>query len=150
MLKKKVSNRGPYDLFSEERSGPPKTGHFIFDSNPILGPGSYEISSFVDNINDYGHAKQGKFGKINQYPVASGDRISIKYTSLHPRYPKFPGPGHYDPVEISKVNSDSPPFLISSIRDDKRNLRVFNHNFVSFLFLNLRNSRIFYFNILLF
>ena len=62
LLKKKVSTRGPYDLFSEERSGPPKTGHFIQDSNPILGPGELliclNLSKLLAIINNFkGHTK---------------------------------------------------------------------------------------------
>ena len=42
LLKKRVSTRGPYDLFSEDRSGPikvlPNPFMYIPDPNP-LGPG---------------------------------------------------------------------------------------------------------------
>ena len=98
--------------------------------------GSYEMRSFVDDLNDYGHEKHGKFGKIDQRPPVSGERITINYTSLHPRNPTWPGPGHYDPGEQSKVDVNSPPFLSTSIRDDKRSTKKFNHNFVSFIIQN--------------
>lgn len=89
LIKKRVSNRGPYDLFSEIRSAPIKTGHYVEDQDKKLGPGQYDIPSFVDALKNTAHAKHGKFGKIAQYPVVSGDRLSVNNTSLQPRNPKW-------------------------------------------------------------
>ena len=91
------------------------------------------MRSFVDDMNNYAHVKHGKFGKVEQRPACSGERIAINYTSLHPRNPTWPGPGYYDPSEVSKSNVNSPPFLTSSIRDDKRNTKAFNHDYVDIL-----------------
>ena len=49
---------------------------------------------------------------------------------MEPRYPEWPGPGHYDAQEISKFPNNAPPFHTSAIRDDKLSLKRFNHNFV--------------------
>lgn len=130
-MKKKVSKRGPYDLFSINRSDPPKTGHFTKVTKWNLGPGQYSIPSFVDDQNSYNKVKHGKFGKIDQYPVHSGDRLSIEHTSLQPKNPDFPGPGYYTPTEIQKVKSNLPPFLISTSRTDKRSQKFFSRNYVS-------------------
>ena len=128
MLKKKVSNRGPYDLFTENRSAPNKTGHLAVDLDNQLGPGQYDLNSFVDDLTDTAHKKHGKFGKNKQYPDYSGDRLSVNNVSLKPRYPKFPGPGSYDPGELSKFENHYPPFLSSSERSDNRYRTILNHS----------------------
>ena len=89
LINKKVSNRGPYDVFSENRSAPVKWGHYAMDLEKKLGPGQYNIPSFVDNLKDYAHAKHGKFGKLEQYPALSGDRLSTEHTALRPRNPDW-------------------------------------------------------------
>lgn len=128
-----MSTRGPYDVFSENRSKI-KWGHFAQDNSNQLGPGQYQINSFTDDMNDTMHKKHGKFGKIAQYPDQSGERLSINNTSLRPRNPKWPGPGHYTPGDVdefSKFSTKSPPFLISTQRSSKRSQKFFNNNFVS-------------------
>lgn len=54
-----------------------------------LGPGQYSLDSFVDLLKKFGHQKQGKFGKVAQYPNPMGDRISMVVNSLHPRNPSW-------------------------------------------------------------
>lgn len=137
LLKKKVSTRGPYDLFTESRSAPTHTGFFAQDLTKDLGPGQYELASFVDNLKDTAHAKHGKFGKIAQYPNYSGDRLSSEHTSLKPRNPSWPGPGAYTPMEAAKPFSHMPPFLSSSQRTDKKSIKNFNGNFVGILYFNI-------------
>jgi hypothetical protein len=139
LIKKKVSNRGPYDLFSLDRSDAPKTGHYTKVVKWNLGPGQYNIPSFTDDLVNYSKGKHGKFGKIAQYPVHSGDRLSIEHTSLQPKDPLFPGPGDYTPGDMSKVKSNPPPFLISTSRTDKRSNKFFLRNFVS-LRLKIKNQ----------
>ncbi len=126
-----MSNRGPYDVFSENRSAPVKWGHYAQDLDKKLGPGQYNFKSFTDELQNKHQKKHGKFGKIEQYPAISGDRISIDSTSLRPRNPKWPGPGAYSPGEFSKFESRNPPFLSSTQRSDKRSLQFFSRNFVS-------------------
>jgi hypothetical protein len=91
LLSKKVSNRGPYDLFSEDRSAPMKTGHYMQDLDHKLGPGQYTYkNSFLDDMQDYTNNKKGVFGKIAQYPAISGDRLSVALSSsLQPRNPDW-------------------------------------------------------------
>ncbi len=130
LLNKKVSKRGPYDLFSEERSIVPKWGHHArIKSEKNLGPGEYTLKSFTDDLNDLGHSKQGKFGKIVQYPNKSGDRLSIEHVSLRPRNPSWPGPASYAPGELSKFERNLPAFLVSANRNDKRSQQFFMRNY---------------------
>ncbi len=85
LINKRVSTRGPYELFSENRSAPITHGPYAQDLDKTLGPGQYPFKSFTDNMNDAAHIKHGKFGKIVQYPTISGDRLSINNTSIRPR-----------------------------------------------------------------
>lgn len=127
-----MSNRGPYDVFSLNRSDAPITGHYTKVIKWNLGPGQYNIPSLTDDLVNYSKEKHGKFGKIAQYPKFSGDRISIEHTSLQPKDPSFPGPGYHSPMELSKVKANLPAFLISTSRSDKRSQQFFMQNFVSF------------------
>lgn len=131
LIKKKVSNRGPYDVFSSNRTDPVKTGHYTKVMKWNLGPGQYNIPSLTDDLVDYSKEKHGKFGKIAQYPKISGDRLSINYTSLQPKDPDFPGPGYHSPMELSKVKTNLPAFLISTTRNDKRSQQFFYAKFQS-------------------
>lgn len=133
LVNKKVGNRGPYDVFSENRSAPMRHGLHAQDLDMTLGPGQYNTKSFTDNLNDYSQAKHGKFGKIDQYPSISGDRLSINNTSIRPRNtdPNWPGPGSYSPGTIPKPKNNTPSFFSSTKRTDKRSQAFFNRNFNS-------------------
>lgn len=137
LVKKRVSKRGPYDLFSEARSIVPKWGHYAVDPDKNLGPGQYTLKSFTDDLKDQHNAKHGKFGKIAQYPATAGDRISIEHVGLRPRNPSWPGPASYTPGELSSFDRKLPAFLISAKRNDKRSQQFFMRNFVILLFLSL-------------
>jgi hypothetical protein len=143
LLKKKVSTRGPYDVFSESRSGPVKWGYFAEDIDKNLGPGQYPISSFTNDLKSRSKEKYGKFGKIAQYPNLNGDRLSVNHTGLKPRNPNWPGPGHYSIPEklTSEMNKNPPPFNSTSKRSDKRSQKFFTQNFVRFLFCFLKNQK---------
>ena len=84
-----MSKRGPYDLFTENRSGLPKTGHFVKDNENKLGPGQYSLDSFVDLNSKPDHIRHGKFGTLAQYPKPIGERITIFSNSLQPRNPDW-------------------------------------------------------------
>ncbi len=127
MLRKKCSNRGPYDLFSTSRDSS-NVGH-----TSKLGPGQYNLSSFTDDLGDHHNKKRGKFGKLQQYPEHSGDRQSLVHVSLHPKEPTFPGPGTYEPQELSPIKKNLPPFAMSSKRTDKLAHKFFLKNFVSII-----------------
>ncbi|RMZ95587.1 hypothetical protein BpHYR1_024729 [Brachionus plicatilis] len=117
LVKKKVSKRGPYDLFTGDRSAQ-KTGHLLKDTENKLGPGQYSLDSFVDLLSKPEQQKQGKFGKLSQYPNPMGDRIGM-----------LPGPGYYDAKEPSRFVSKMPPFMSSSERSDFRYQKRLNKNY---------------------
>jgi hypothetical protein len=62
--------------------------YFTYDF--FQGPGQYNLNSFLSELNDSAHYKNGKFGKIDQYPAVSGDRLSVSMSSsLQPRNPDW-------------------------------------------------------------
>jgi hypothetical protein len=88
LINKRVSTRGPYDVFSENRSTI-KWGHYAKGKSANLGPGQYDLNSFIDEMKGSANVKRGKFGKIAQYPNFSGDRLSINNNGLRPRNPNW-------------------------------------------------------------
>lgn len=131
LIKKQVSKRGPYDLFSINRSDAPKTGHYTNGTKWNLGPGQYEIPSFVEDMSNTTNKTRGKFSKLRQYPERSGERICIEHTALQPKDPDFPGPGDYSPGDQSKFTTNLPAFLSTTSRNDKRSHKFFMRNFNS-------------------
>ncbi|XP_074642342.1 ciliary microtubule-associated protein 2-like [Tubulanus polymorphus] len=130
--KKLTSLRGPYDLFTGERNKPITTGHY---ASPIshLGPGQYELKSFLDDMTSEHSKKQGKFGKVEQYPAKHSDRIYCCTLPQVPRNPEDPGPGNYDPdnpnLKKPSFAKKSPGFLSSAQRNDRIAQKFFTRNF---------------------
>ncbi|XP_071952758.1 ciliary microtubule-associated protein 2-like [Antedon mediterranea] len=123
---KVTSIRGPYDLFTGDRNKPIKTGHLAVPGMANLGPGQYDLKSFADKWNDEHHIKHGRFGKVSQYPTRPSERM---YCSSLPQWPRSntdPGPGSYTARELSRPQAkDSPPFISSAERFDKRSRKFF-------------------------
>jgi len=132
VIQKKVSKRGPYDVFSADRSKPIKTGH-LAQKTSGLGPGQYNLKSFIDESFSQDQKYKGGFGKAAQYPVPPIDRIIVSNLSLNPRTPSEPGPGHYDAMDPNvKCRSSAvsaPAFLSSSDRMDRMAIKFFTGNF---------------------
>ncbi|KAL5016357.1 hypothetical protein ScPMuIL_005946 [Solemya velum] len=130
MVNKVTSLRGPYDLFSEDRNKPITTGHFAAPKQATLGPGQYDLNSFVDRWHTIHKKRHGKFGKVNQSPKVSTERIFCDTLSQCPKDSTFPGPGQYDPQELSKPEShNAPGFLSTAQRNDRLSQRFFTRNF---------------------
>ena len=132
LIQKKVSTRGPYDVFSADRSKPVKTGHLACNTSG-LGPGQYTLKSFIDEKSSKDQKYKGGFGKAAQYPVPPIDRIIVSSLSLNPRTPSEPGPGHYDSVHPNLKRKShvvsAPAFLSSSERMDRMAIKFFTGNF---------------------
>jgi len=133
VVQKKVSARGPYDVFSDDRSQLMKTGHFAQKKTYNLGPGQYHIKSGIEDMSSRHQKFKGKFGKAAQYPCPPIERIIVSSLSLNPRIPLEPGPGHYDAVDLSFKRQSyavsAPAFLSSSERMDKMAIKFFTGNF---------------------
>ncbi|KAK3601504.1 hypothetical protein CHS0354_027650 [Potamilus streckersoni] len=130
LINKTTSLRGPYDLFSGDRNKPISVGYLAAPKLANLGPGQYDLKSFVDDLATVHRKRQGRFGKVSQYPEVPTERIFCSTLSQCPKEPSHPGPGNFDPKEPSKVESRNPPgFLSTAQRNDKLSQRFFTRNF---------------------
>jgi len=121
-----ISKRGPYDLFTGDRNKPITVGHLAAPNKGHLGPGEYEIKSFLDDLNSEHKKRSGKFSKVDRSPGVPSDRIHCKTLSQWPRKKDEPGPGHYDLQGQSKPEpSQRPPFGSSAERNDKKATQFF-------------------------
>jgi len=121
-----ISKRGPYDLFTGDRNKPIAMGYFAAPNKGDLGPGEYEIKSFLDDIQGEHKKRYGKFGKVQRFPDVPSDRIHGSTLSQWPRKSDEPGPGSYKPQVLSKPQpSKRPPFGLSAERNDKKATKFF-------------------------
>lgn len=124
ILNKVVSKRGPYDLFTGSRSKASTTGHLALNpASATLGPGSYNIPSFIDEWQSEQKTKHGIFSKLHMEGATSkttGERIYCKTLSQCPRPANEPGPGQYSPrvysINVSERKENAPAFATSANR----------------------------------
>lgn len=129
ILQKVVSKRGPYDLFTGERDKPNKTGHYAVVSLGDLGPGQYDLPSFLDEWKKEHRRRHGQLGKVKHYSAIPTERIYCCTLSQFPKRPDFPAPNSYTPQTPSpRGGRDLPPYLSSAERFDKRANRFFTGN----------------------
>uniref|UniRef100_UPI00398F02B6 ciliary microtubule-associated protein 2-like n=1 Tax=Pristiophorus japonicus TaxID=55135 RepID=UPI00398F02B6 len=126
LLKRMVSKRGPYDIFTGERGTPIKTGHYA--TNPLnLSCGMYDIKSFTDDLFSPHQKKHGKFSTVQQYPFPPVERIF--YSSLNMFQQPVSYPGLYDVKELSRPeNRKPPPFLSSTSRSGRMPVKLLTFN----------------------
>ncbi|XP_031824912.1 lymphocyte expansion molecule isoform X1 [Sarcophilus harrisii] len=122
-LTRTVSKRGPYDLFSGDRSMPIAYGHFATPKKPSLE--LYSFKSFVDELNSNARKKHGVFGKLIRNPTVPSERIFCSTPSQWPIKQSNLGPGTYDPKPIPRYElTNQHPFGSSSKRVD---LKYYQH-----------------------
>ncbi|KAK7101266.1 ciliary microtubule-associated protein 2-like isoform X2 [Littorina saxatilis] len=127
---KMTSIRGPYDLFSGDRNKPISDGHFAAPKLANLGPGQYEMKSSLDSWSGEHMKRKGKFGTVAQYPNPPVERIYNSCLAQCPRAQNVPGPGSYEPGQLTKPkNHKQPGFLSSAERVDRRAQKFFTGNF---------------------
>ncbi|CAG2220819.1 unnamed protein product [Mytilus edulis] len=127
---KVTSLRGPYDLFSGDRNKPISDGHFAAPKLANLGPGQYNLRSFADDWGTIHRKRHGKFGKVDRTPKVPTERIFCSTLQQCPKEENTPGPGRYEPGELSKPQSvNAPGFLSTSKRNDKLSQKFFTQNF---------------------
>ncbi|XP_067894149.1 ciliary microtubule-associated protein 2-like [Heterodontus francisci] len=128
LLTRVVSKRGPYDIFTGERSSHIKTGHYATD--PLnLSPGMYNIKSFTDDILSPAKKKHGKFSNVPQYPFPPVERIF--YSALNMFRRPAGNSAFYDVQQLSRPeNRKPPPFSSSTSRGGRipAKLLTFNPN----------------------
>ncbi|CAG7823088.1 unnamed protein product [Allacma fusca] len=97
LLNKRISTRGPYDLFTQPNRFDVLHGYF---KRPKLQlePGMYGVhGSLKDILNSRCNLMKGRLSKMNRDQKVTGERIAIS----NPMWPtvdseKQPGPGHYN------------------------------------------------------
>ncbi|XP_005100483.1 lymphocyte expansion molecule isoform X2 [Aplysia californica] len=130
MLNKVTSLKGPYELYSGDRNKPISEGYLAAPKLADLGPGQYEIGTFVDELKGPHKNIHGKFGKMSQYPDVPTERLFLFSQAHYPKMKDSPGPGTYSLQEMSKPRHvNSPGFLSSAKRDDKISQKFFTRNF---------------------
>ncbi len=82
MINKRVGEKGPYQIFTTERSGPITTGHYATLDSWDLSP-DFPSKDFPDSISIARqlekNKKQGAFSKFNRFPKKPTERITLEH-----------------------------------------------------------------------
>ncbi|XP_028415767.1 lymphocyte expansion molecule-like [Dendronephthya gigantea] len=121
-----VSKRGPYDLFTGSRNKPITAGHFAVPIRANLGPGQYDIQSFLHEFKSEHKNRHGRFLKLERFPDYPANRIYFSTLSQCPQGKTDVGPGSYTPRSLSKSEPiKRPGFGSSAGRFDKHARKFF-------------------------
>ncbi|CAF1155872.1 unnamed protein product [Didymodactylos carnosus] len=139
LLNKRVSEKGPYQLFSVSRSAPINTGHYAvldtWDLREDFPSKNYpESTSSLKQLQHYSQAKHGLFSKLSRFQKKPTDRLAIEHPGLEPKNVDFPGPGAYNvPAhwERKDLHKKKIPFNSSSGRSDRRSIAFFSGSYNS-------------------
>ncbi|CAF0950222.1 unnamed protein product [Rotaria sp. Silwood1] len=126
LINKRVSEKGPYQLFTISRSAPIITGHYAvldtWDLSPDFPSKDYPNSiSFTRELEK--NKKKGAFSKLDRFQKKPTDRLAIEHPGLEPKNVDFPGPGAYvvtRPWEQNDFHAKKVSFNATSSRNDKR------------------------------
>ncbi|XP_042525626.1 lymphocyte expansion molecule [Dipodomys spectabilis] len=113
-LEKATTARGPYDIFSGDRSKPLPYGHYSVQKKKPKEPSDFK--SFLEELNSCCHKKHGVFSKMPRFPKTPTERIYWTTVSQCPRNPATSGPGFFVPRGTTSKHVNSPPFLLTSKR----------------------------------
>ncbi|KAM9687361.1 ciliary microtubule-associated protein 2 [Trichechus inunguis] len=113
-LARKVGTRGPYDIFSGDRTKPPPYGHYSVQK--IKPRELTSFKSFVEELNSRHNKKHGVFSKLSRDPKTPSERIYWATLSQCPRKLATSGPGTWILHEVERKHVNRPPFLMSSKR----------------------------------
>jgi len=130
--KKVTSLRGPYDLFSGDRNKLINTGHYAAPSHTNLGPGQYDVPSFLDRWSGQHQVRHGRFSELSQYPSQNTERVYCATLAQNPRTITDPNPAQYDPKQMVKPPqqaTQSPAFLSSTQRSDSTAHKFFTGDY---------------------
>ncbi|XP_054428459.1 ciliary microtubule-associated protein 2 [Pteronotus mesoamericanus] len=119
-LERSMGTRGPYDIFSGDRSKPQPYGHYSMQKKKpreLIG-----FKSFVEELNSRDNKKRGAFSKLSRNPTTPTERICWSTLSQCPR--KL-GPSMWLPPEKECRHTNHPPFLLSSKRTGLRAYQMF-------------------------
>ncbi|XP_016060006.1 PREDICTED: lymphocyte expansion molecule [Miniopterus natalensis] len=113
-LEQSTGTRGPYDIFSGDRTKPQPYGHYSVQKKKPSELMSFK--SFVDELNSHHNKKRGVFSKLSRNPSTPSERIYWTTLSQCPRKLASSGPGMWLPPEKECRRFNQPPFLLSSKR----------------------------------
>ncbi|XP_037683058.1 lymphocyte expansion molecule [Choloepus didactylus] len=109
-----VGTRGPYDIFSGDRSKPKPYGHYLVQKKKPRELMNFK--SFVEELNSRHNKKRGVFLKLSRNPKTPSERIYWTTLSQCPRKLATSGPGTWLPPEKECKSVNQPPFLLASKR----------------------------------
>nr|XP_051712394.1 lymphocyte expansion molecule isoform X3 [Oryctolagus cuniculus] len=109
-----IGTRGPYDIFSGERSEPLPFGHYSVQKKKARELMSFR--SFVEELNSRHNKNRGIFSKLPRNPETPTERIYWATVSQCPRKLATSGPGSWLPQEKKCQYASLPPFLLASKR----------------------------------
>lgn len=113
-VEQSTGTRGPYDIFSGDRSKPPPFGHYSVQKKRPRELTSFK--SFVDELNSRHNKKHGVFSEVPRNPKNPPERIYWSTLSQCPRNLNISGPGSWLPQETEIKHVNPPPFLQASKR----------------------------------
>uniref|UniRef100_A0A4X2KHQ2 Lymphocyte expansion molecule n=1 Tax=Vombatus ursinus TaxID=29139 RepID=A0A4X2KHQ2_VOMUR len=127
LLTRTISKRGPYDVFSGDRSMPIAYGHYATQKKKQFE--LFSFKSFVDELNSRWRKKHGVFGKLSRSPAVPTERIYCSTLSQWPIRQCNLGPGSYNPKPMPGYElSNQHPFGSSSKRVDLKSYQNFVGN----------------------
>uniref|UniRef100_A0A8C5L0K1 Ciliary microtubule associated protein 2 n=1 Tax=Jaculus jaculus TaxID=51337 RepID=A0A8C5L0K1_JACJA len=111
-----TGKRGPYDIFTGDRSKPVPYGHYSVQKKKPRE--LTDFKSFVDELNSRNNKKRGIISKFPRDPKNPTERIYWSTVSQCPRnlVSATSGPGSWLPHETEQKHENRPPFLLSSKR----------------------------------
>ncbi|XP_049731503.1 lymphocyte expansion molecule [Elephas maximus indicus] len=113
-LARTVGTRGPYDIFSGDRTKPQPYGHYSVQK--IKPRELMSFKSFVEELNSRHNKKRGVFSKLSRNPKTPSERIYWTTLSQCPRKLATSGPGTWIEHKVERKHVNRPPFLMSSKR----------------------------------
>uniref|UniRef100_A0A8C2VH91 Ciliary microtubule associated protein 2 n=1 Tax=Chinchilla lanigera TaxID=34839 RepID=A0A8C2VH91_CHILA len=113
-LARSAGTRGPYDIFSGDRSKPLPYGHYSEQKKKPRELMNFQ--SFVEELNSRYKKKHGVFSKLPRNPDPSPERINWSPLSQCPRKLATSGPGTWLPQETACKHVNPPPFPLASER----------------------------------
>ncbi|KAM5248582.1 ciliary microtubule-associated protein 2 [Ctenodactylus gundi] len=113
-LARTTGTRGPYDIFSDDRSKPPPYGHYA--SQKEKPRELINFKSFVDELNSLHKKKHGVFSKLPRNVGPPPEKIYSSTIGQRSRKPATSGVSSSPPSEPESKNVKQPPFLMASQR----------------------------------